>query len=203
MEFLRALPVLPVHDLDAEVTFYEALMFHVQHREDGFVALERDAVLFGLREVVVPVPPPGFSWQVEVDDVPAVAALALGAGLAVPEEPQRQVGGEWTVRLQTPAGYELVLSGPSGSRRVTDVRALLLALPEVVELVDSEGRTEFRRSGGPWLVRLSEGAVEVHVNGVTRVDLSAVTSDHVEELLRSAWEENSPPPAEVGPLRTE
>ncbi|MFD0483122.1 VOC family protein [Kineococcus sp. GCM10028916] len=202
MEFLRALPVLPVHDLDAEIAFYEALMFHVQHREDDFAALQRDAVLFGLRSAEVAVPPPGLSWQLEVDDVTAVLALALEAGLGVAEEPQRR-GGEWTIRLQTPAGYELVLEGPAGSLLEPDVRALALALPEVVELVDSAGRAEFRRAGGAWLVRVSAGVAEVHVQGVTRVELATASADHVEELLRSAWEENSPPPAEVGPLRTE
>jgi catechol 2,3-dioxygenase-like lactoylglutathione lyase family enzyme len=206
MEFLRALPVLPVPDLDAEVAFYEALTFRVQHREDGFAALERDGVLFGLREVAAAGPPPGFSWQLEVDDVRAVLALARDAGLPVPEGPRRQ-GGEEVLRLPTPAGYELLLEGPAGADGRADLRALALALPEVVELVDDEGRTQFRRVGGAWLARLGgEGpgtVAEVHLDGVARVDLGTATPDHVEELLRSAWEQNGPPAGDVGLLRTE
>lgn len=202
MEFLRALPVLPVHDLDAEVAFYEALSFHVQHREDGFAALERDGVLFGVREVAAASPPPGFSWQLEVDDVPAVLALARAAGLLVPEEPRRQ-DGEWVLRLPTPAGYELLLAGPGGARGGADLRALALSLPEVVELVDEEGRAQFRRAGGSWLARSSGDLAEFHLDGTPRVDLSTAAPDHVEELLRSAWEETGPPPGDLGLLRTE
>ncbi|MEW1958907.1 VOC family protein [Kineococcus sp. NPDC059986] len=208
MEFLRALPVLPVHDLDAETAFYEALSFHVQHRDDGFAALERDRVLFGLRQVPadVPVPPGGVSWQVEVDDVAAALAAARTGGLYVAATPHQQPSGEWTLRLVTPAGYELVLEGPSSGTTVLDLRALALSLPDVVELVD-EGRTGFRRVGGAWLARVAGDHAELHTgdgpDGVTAVDLRTVTRDHLEELLRSAWEENPGPVPDVGPLRTE
>ncbi|WP_432510226.1 VOC family protein [Kineococcus sp. SYSU DK001] len=203
MEFLRALPVLPVHDLDAEVGFYEALSFHVQHREDGFAALERDRVLFGLRAVDVTVPPPGLSWQLEVDDVAGVLAAALAAGVVVREAPRQQPSGDWTLRLATPAGYELVVEGQSSGSTVLDLRAVALSLPEVVELVE-EGRTTFRRIGGEWIARFTGTRAEVRTDGVTAVDLETVGRDHLEELLRSAWEENSPPPADdVGLLRTE
>ncbi|WP_432561976.1 VOC family protein [Kineococcus sp. SYSU DK003] len=188
MEFLRALPVLPVHDLDAETAFYERLTFHVQHRDDDFVALERDRALFGLRRVDadVTVPPPGLSWQFEVDDVPGVLAAALAAGVVVHEEPQRQPSGDWTLRLQTPAGYELVVEGPASSPARPDLRALALTLPEVVELQE-EGWLEYRRVGGPWIARISATGVEVRTGGVTAVDLARSTSDHLEELLRAAW----------------
>ncbi|WP_432544777.1 VOC family protein [Kineococcus sp. SYSU DK002] len=203
MEFLRALPVLPVRDLDAEVAFYEALSFHVQHREDGFAALERDQVLFGLRAVDVTVPPPGLSWQLEVDDVAGVLEAALSAGVVVREAPRQQPSGDWTLRLATPAGYELVVEGRSSGSTVLDLRALALSLPDVVELVD-EGRTTFRRIGGDWIARFTGTLAEIRTDGVVEVDLGAVGRDHLEELLRSAWEEHGPPPADgVGPLRTE
>lgn len=208
MEFLRALPVLPVHDLDAETTFYEALMFHVQHRDDDFAALESGGVLFGLRRtpVEVTVPPAGLSWQLQVDDVAEVLAAVRGGGLYVRETPHQQDGGQWTVRLATPAGYELLLEGPSTGTTVLDLRALALSLPDVVELVD-EGRTGFRRMGGAWLARVAGDHAELHTgegpDGITAVDLRTVTRDHLEELLRSAWEENPGPVPNVGPLRRE
>ncbi|GAA0315962.1 hypothetical protein [Kineococcus aurantiacus] len=202
MEFLRALPVLPVHDLDAEVAFYEGLSFHVQHREGDFAALERDRVLFGLRRAAVDVPPPGLSWQLEVDDVPAVLAVALAAGIVVREEPHEQPSGEWTLRLVTPAGYELVVEGPAAPARVQDLRSLALALPDVVELAE-DGWTGFRRVGGPWLARVAGDRAEVRAEGITTVDLVTADPAHLEELLRTAWEENPPPPPETGPLRTE
>ncbi|MEZ0493291.1 VOC family protein [Kineococcus sp. TBRC 1896] len=208
MEFLRALPVLPVHDLDAETAFYAALSFHVQHREDGFAALESGEVVFGLRRVPadVPVPPAGVSWQVEVDDVAEVLAGARAGGLLVREAPHQRDGGRWTLRLLTPAGYELVLDGPSSGTTVLDLRSLALSLPDVVELVD-EGRTGFRRIGGAWLARVAGDHAELHTGegpgGVTAVDLRTVTREHLEELLRSAWEVTPGPVADVGPLRTE
>ncbi|MEZ0166438.1 VOC family protein [Kineococcus sp. LSe6-4] len=208
MEFLRALPVLPVHDLDAETAFYEALSFHVQHREDGFAALERDRVLFGLRRVAagVAVPPAGLSWQLEVDDVAQAVAVARAGGLLVREAPRRQETGEWTVRVLTPAGYELVLEGPSSGTTVLDLRALALSLPDVVELADG-GWTGFRRIGGAWLARVAGDDAELHTGdgpgGVTAVDLRTITREHLEELVRSAWEDNPGQVADVGPLRTE
>lgn len=202
MEYLRALPVLPVHDLAAETAFYEALMFHVQHREEDFVALERDLVLFGLRRSDAVVPAPGFSWQLEVDDVAAVLTAAHEAGLVVREEPQRQPSGDWTLRLQTPAGYELVVEGPAPRAQQLDLRALALALPDVVELTEA-GWTQYRRVGGGWVARTDGSRTEIRAEGVTEVDLATASAGHVEELLRSAWDESAPPPPEVGPLRTE
>lgn len=203
MEFLRALPVLPVHDLDAEVAFYESLSFRVQHREDGFAALEAGRVLFGLRAADVTVPPPGLSWQLEVDDVAGVLAAALAAGVVVREAPRQQPSSDWTLRLATPAGYELVVEGRSSGSTVLDLRALALSLPDVVELVE-DGRTTFRRIGGDWIARFTGTGAEIRTGGVTAVDLEAVGRDHLEELLRSAWEEHTPRPVgDVGPLRME
>ncbi len=208
MEFLRALPVLPVHDLDAETTFYEALMFHVQHRDDDFVALESGGVLFGLRRTPaeVTVPPAGLSWQLQVDDVAEVLAAVRGGGLYVRETPHQQDGGQWTVRLATPGRLRAAPRRPSTGTTVLDLRALALSLPDVVELVD-EGRTGFRRMGGAWLARVAGDHAELHTgegpDGITAVDLRTVTRDHLEELLRSAWEENPGPVPNVGPLRRE
>lgn len=203
MTFVRALPVLPVRDLAAEVAFYESLGFAATHPEDGFVSLEYDGVLFGLRRVGTPVPPDGLAWQLEVTDVHVLHDLVRAQGVVVVEEPRRQPWGEWTLRVRTPNDYVLVLEGGGATAELADVRGLALSLPEVVELRDDDGLT-YRRAHGPVLARVRGERVEVTgPEGQDSLDLRTVSAASLEEALRTSWELNGPPPADVGPMRTE
>ena len=112
--FTRLQPVLGVADLAAEVAFYRALGFEVTHEEQDFVGLVHGAILFGL-QTGKPAQRESLVWQIGSADVHAVHALACEQGLDVVEGPKLQEWGEWTLRLATPGGYELVVEGEAGA----------------------------------------------------------------------------------------
>lgn len=116
--FTRLQPILYVADLAAEVAFYEALGFTVQHREPGFVGLCLGNILFGLQhrngasfdgasfDGAQPL-----VWQIGTDDIGAVHDRCRRAGLPVLEGPQLQTWGEWLMTLRSPNGYRLMIEG--------------------------------------------------------------------------------------------
>ncbi len=111
--FTRLQPVLFVADLDAEVRFYEALGFTIQHREPGFVGLCHDDILFGLqhRESVTHGEAQPLIWQIGTDDIGAVHERCREMGLPVLAGPQLQAWGEWVMALTSPNGYRVVIEG--------------------------------------------------------------------------------------------
>lgn len=111
--FTRLQPILFVADLEAEVAFYAALGFTVQHREPGFVGLCRDQILFGLQHRDGTAFDGGqpLIWQIGTDDIGAVHDRCRRAGLAVVEGPQLQTWGEWLMTLMSPNGYRVVIEG--------------------------------------------------------------------------------------------
>jgi hypothetical protein len=60
-------------------------------------------------------PRESLAWQIGSPDVHAIPVLAREHGLDVVEEPTLQEWGEWTLRLATPGGYELVVEGQAGA----------------------------------------------------------------------------------------
>lgn len=111
--FTRLQPVLFVADLDAEVRFYEALGFSIQHREPGFVGLCRDYILFGLqhRDGATYDGAQPLVWQIGTDDIGAVHDRCRETGLPVLAGPQLQAWGEWLMTLMSPNGYRVVIEG--------------------------------------------------------------------------------------------
>ncbi|MFB9377225.1 VOC family protein [Kineococcus gynurae] len=222
MAFLRLLPRLSVRDLAAEVAFYERLGFVARTTAGGSVTLEADGVAFGLHEdrhAPGGAGPGGTTWQMEVDDVHAVAERARRAHLITDELPRQQADGEWTWRLRTPGGYLLLLQSHADPRFGCDLRSAALALPGVVELHEDGrrtyrvGRTLVAAQPDPLTaeVRLrpedvpAAGAVAgvVPAPGGARVDLAAVDPDVLAELLRTSHDRWSPPVPDVGLLRQE
>jgi len=111
--FTRLQPVLFVADLEAEVGFYAALGFTIEHREPGFVGLSCGDILFGLqhREGARFGEAQPVIWQIGTDDIGAVHERCRQTGLPVLAGPQLQAWGEWLMTLTSPNGYRVVIEG--------------------------------------------------------------------------------------------
>lgn len=111
--FTRLTPILPVTQVAAELAFYEALGLtrHLDPDEtyplEDFAAVAHgEHILFGLaRTEDAPVPPAGLAWQLETDDLDAVALAAAEAGLEVTSPVTTQPWGRRTTTLRSPNGY--------------------------------------------------------------------------------------------------
>lgn len=111
--FTRLTPILPVRQVAEELAFYQALGFTRHTDPDETYPLEDFAavalgehILFGLaRTDDVAVPPGGLEWQLETEDLDAVARVAERAGLQVTSPPATQTWGRRTMTLRSPDGY--------------------------------------------------------------------------------------------------
>ncbi len=112
--FTRLQPVLFVADLDAEIAFYQALGFEIEHRELGFVGLAfAGRILFGLQQrdgATFDVGQP-LIWQIGTSDIDAVHERCRQTGLAVHQVPELAAWGEWLMRLRSPNGYQIIIEG--------------------------------------------------------------------------------------------
>jgi catechol 2,3-dioxygenase-like lactoylglutathione lyase family enzyme len=113
--FTRLIPVLPVRDVRAERTFYEALGFRryddprEPYPEGVFAALEAGpSIRFGVSIASDFDPATAGSrlwWQFGTNDADAVHARAARAGLAVEQAPKVESWGRRTLKLRSPNGY--------------------------------------------------------------------------------------------------
>ncbi|SDD38953.1 VOC family protein [Auraticoccus monumenti] len=111
--FTRLTPILPVAQVAEELAFYEALGLtrHTDPEEtyplEDFAAVASgEHILFGLaRTDDVAVPPAGLLWQLETDDLDAVARAAVDGGVQVTSAVATQPWGRRTMTLRSPNGY--------------------------------------------------------------------------------------------------
>lgn len=107
-------PILHVHDVPAEVEFYQKLGFSVITQDPDFAALQYgDRILFGLQ----PIPEEadlsltGLVWQIGVADIDQIIQVCLKNKIDLYTLPAEQSWGEWLMSVRSPNGILVYFEG--------------------------------------------------------------------------------------------